>query len=54
MLSGVRAAPYAEHKRIYDAIVRKQPDKAAREATKLVREASQLISTASVDNFRKQ
>ncbi|MGI9295612.1 MAG: FadR/GntR family transcriptional regulator, partial [Pseudomonadales bacterium] len=28
MLSGVRAAPYADHKKIYDAIVRKQPDKA--------------------------
>ncbi|MGI9284977.1 MAG: FadR/GntR family transcriptional regulator [Pseudomonadales bacterium] len=54
MFSGVRTvAPYANHKKIFDAIVRKQPEKAAKEAAKLMKEASQLISTASVDNFKE-
>lgn len=54
MLSGVRAAPYNEHKVIYDAIVNNQPDQAAEEAAKLVTAATQLLSSASSDSLQKQ
>lgn len=40
ILNEERAAAYAEHKKIYDAIVHNQPDKAAKDAEKLVTAAS--------------
>jgi DNA-binding FadR family transcriptional regulator len=46
MLTGVRAAAYQDHKKIYDAIAAKQPDKAQKEAQKLVGDALQLINAA--------
>ncbi len=52
MLSDVRAGSYADHKKIYDAIVRNQPEKAAREAEKLVTSAAQLIGAASIDDLK--
>lgn len=46
MLSGVQAAPYVEHKRIYDAIVANKPEKAQKESEKLVGAALTLINAA--------
>ena len=46
MLSGVQAAAYGEHKRIYDAIAANQPAKAQKESEKLVGEALTLINAA--------
>ena len=46
MLSGVQAAPYSEHKRIYDAIAQGKPDKAKKESEKLVGGALDLINEA--------
>ena len=54
MLSGVRAAPYAEHKVIYDAIANNQPEQAANEAAKLVNAATQLLNNASAESLKKQ
>ena len=44
MLSGVQTAPYLDHKKIYDAIVAAQPEKAQKESGKLVGEALTLIN----------
>ncbi len=49
MLSGVNAAAYVEHKRIYDAIAANKPDRAKRESTRLVEGALQLINEALAD-----
>lgn len=46
MLSGVQAAAYGEHKRIYDAIAANQPQKAQKESEKLVGAALTLINAA--------
>ncbi|MEH6567505.1 MAG: FadR/GntR family transcriptional regulator [Halioglobus sp.] len=46
MLTGVSAADYLDHKKIYDAIVANKPDKAQKESQKLVGDALQLINVA--------
>jgi DNA-binding FadR family transcriptional regulator len=46
MLSGVQAAPYSEHKPIYDAIAAGKPDKARKASEKLVGDALKLINQA--------
>ena len=46
MLSGVHAAPYLTHKKVYDPIARNQPDKAAKEVEKLIVETLDLIDDA--------
>ena len=51
-LRGVKSAAYSDHKKIYDAIVRQQPDKAAKESEKLATAAAQLIGAASVNEFK--
>lgn len=46
MLTGVSAAPYGEHKRVYDAIAAGKSGQAQKEAQKLVGDALQLINRA--------
>ena len=46
MLTGVPAAAYVDHKKIYDAIAENRPQKAQKESQKLVGDALQLINTA--------
>jgi len=46
MLSGVQAAPYADHKKIYDAIASNRPDEAQKESERLVGDALKLINQA--------
>lgn len=46
MRTGVVAAPWLEHKRVFDAIAAAKPDKARRESERLVRDALMLIHEA--------
>ena len=46
MLSGVHAAPYSTHKKVYDPIARNEPEKAAKEVEKLIVDTLDLINDA--------
>ena len=46
MLTGVSAANYLDHKKIYDSIVANKPEKAQKESQKLVGDALDLINVA--------
>ena len=46
MLSGVKAAAYLEHKRIYDAIADNKPERAQKESETLILNALKLINAA--------
>lgn len=51
MRTGVRTGNYAEHKKIYDAIVDNQPEAAAEQATKLMQGAlNTIVSALEEDN----
>lgn len=46
MLSDVQGGDYEEHKRVYDAIIDKRPEKAERESERLIGDALKLIKSA--------
>lgn len=54
MRTGVRAASYEDHKKIYDAIVSNQPDIAAKQAAGLMQGALETIISALEEEHRQQ